>query len=160
MKRGLFAVSKLFTGEDVFLSFGVLMGLTPRPGGSLYPPPQVPQNAAQVIRWQLQHRQQRPNTPRWRPGASPGRQSAYHGHILSKAGSFNIRTQQNKYLVAFEAMKEHAQISYLLKIFGFLRVLWCFCVRILWTIYVSFICGQYRNFVRAENTVKIKRRAP
>lgn len=101
----LFVLLKLFAREDGFLSFGVLGGLTHRPGGSIYPPPRVPPNAAQVIRWQLQHRQQRPNAPRQRPGASPDRQSAYHGHILSKAGSSNIRTQQNKYLVAFRAVK-------------------------------------------------------
>ena len=41
MKRGLFAVSKLFTGEDGFLSFGVLGGLTRRLGEYAYPPPPV-----------------------------------------------------------------------------------------------------------------------
>ena len=117
-KMELFVLLKLFAREDGFLSFGVLGGLTHRPGGSLYPPPQVPQNAAQVIRWQLQHRQQRPNTPRWRPGASPDRQSAYHGHILSKAGSFNIRTQQNKYLVAFASAKRPRKNLFLLKMLG------------------------------------------
>lgn len=87
---GLFAVSRLFAGEDGFLSFGVLGGLTRRLGEYAYPPPQVPPDGGQVGRWQLQHRQQCPSPPRWRPGTTPDRQSAYHGHILSKAGSFNI----------------------------------------------------------------------
>lgn len=119
----LFVLLKLFAREDGFLSFGVLGGLTHRPGGSIYPPPRVPPNAAQVIRWQLQHRQQRPNAPRQRPGASPDRQSAYHGHILSKAGSSNIRTQQNKYLVAFASAKRPHKNLFLLKMLGKLHVL-------------------------------------
>lgn len=64
---GLFAVLKLFAGEDGFLSFGVLGGLTRQPGEYAYPPPQVPPDGGQVGRWQLQHRQQRPGLPRRRP---------------------------------------------------------------------------------------------
>lgn len=37
----LFVLLKLFAREDGFLSFGVLGGLTPRLGGSVYPPPPV-----------------------------------------------------------------------------------------------------------------------
>lgn len=122
-KMELFVLLKLFAREDGFLSFGVLGGLTPRLGESVYPPPQVPPNAAQVIRWKLRHRQQLPNTPRRRPGTSPDRQSTYHGHILSKAGSSNIRTQQNKYLVALTGAKHHRKNLFLLKMLGKLHVL-------------------------------------
>ena len=122
-KMELFVLLKLFAREDGFLSFGVLGGLTPRLGESVYPPPQVPPNAAQVIRWKLRHRQQLPNTPRRRPGTSPDRQSTYHGHILSKAGSSNIRTQQNKYLVAFASVKRPSKNLFLLKMLGKRHVL-------------------------------------
>ena len=86
----LFVLLKLFAMEDGFLGFGVLGGLTRRLGEYAYPPPRVPPDGGQVGRWQLQHRQQRPNPPRWRPGASLYHQSVYHGHILCETGSLNI----------------------------------------------------------------------
>ena len=68
MKRERFASSKLFAKEDGFLSFGVLGGLIPRPGGSVYPPSRVSPDGGQVGRWQLLHRQLRPSPSRWSPG--------------------------------------------------------------------------------------------
>lgn len=143
MKIAFFIFAGFLRGEGVFSFFGFLEGENGtfrsfeivckgrrlfefwRTRGANSPawwkrisPAPGPLDAAQVIRWQLQHRQQRPGPPRWRPGTTQDRQSTYHGHILCKTGSLNIRTQQNKYLVAFASAKRPRKNLFLLKMLG------------------------------------------
>ena len=142
-KRLFFLFRDFLRRRGGFLFLRVLVGLTPAKSGRPYPPPPALSGSSRN-RWTV-------------PDGTRSREcklSTLCKHILT-VSTWTVKwTQQNKYLVAFNAIKACAEIQYLLKMFWFLRVLRCFRVLVSWTRRMYLCCRHLCYYVRIQNTAK------